>query len=204
MQTDERLALLLSQAAESMCALLPTDSQAADADASTSASDPSWGARAFESRAQQWFAILNEVQYSLRTAVRHLRDAQLAPLTPPVGPEARQSGRAGSATRGHQISLLEAFVDISGTDGATFKIPTSATAARPLTSIPNSSLSLQALRERDHNWKQISQSLEEICKSRLQKSAQPDQADLLQGSHEGKDTDQMLLDALLNVAGLAS
>ncbi|GAC71578.1 hypothetical protein PANT_4c00011 [Moesziomyces antarcticus T-34] len=80
MQTDERLASLLSQAADSMRALLPvkppspdtvrlapSDATSASA-SSSSASEPTKGAKAFEVKAQQWFSILNEVQYSLRSA----------------------------------------------------------------------------------------------------------------------------------------
>ncbi|PWY99857.1 hypothetical protein BCV70DRAFT_227092 [Testicularia cyperi] len=219
MQTDERLASLLTQAADSMCALLPSSPDLPGDDLLPSGA--SRGAKAFENRAQQWFSLLSEVQYSLRTAVRHLRDAQLAPLTAPVGPEARQLGRAGSIGRGHSMSLLDAFVDMSGIDGKTFKLPPAtsspdsiSTTRVPLTPLPESQLSLQALRERERNWKELSRSLEEVTLSSakgarsgsgstsalLSPSAASDLA-VIDAIVKG-ETDKLLIDALVNTNSL--
>lgn len=204
MQADERLASLLSQAADSMRALLPVTPPAIDtvqlSSASSSSSSSSHGAKAFEDRAQQWFSILNEVQYSLRSAVRYLRDAQLSPLTPSAAPDARQTGKAGSAGRGHNLSLLEAFVDLSALDGPTFKLPPATnTPATALSSLPEASLSLQALRERDRNWKALSGSLQQIHQSMAESATKsPVELSLLESIRNGCSSDRVLIDALVN------
>ncbi|SPO26049.1 uncharacterized protein UTRI_02323 [Ustilago trichophora] len=216
MQADERLAALLSQAADSMRALLPVTPPAVEtpqfASGSASAS-PSHGAKAFEDRAQQWFSILNEVQYSLRSAVRYLRDAQLSPLTPPAAPDARQTGKAGSAARGHNLSLLEAFVDLSGLDGTTFELPpTSSTPASTTPSLlsgglPEASLSLQALRERQRNWKALSGSLHQMHQSMMATTTDPThgpiELSLLESIRNGCSSDRVLIDALVNTDNMA-
>lgn len=191
MQTDERLALLLSEAADSLRSLLPARAN--------EEVESSHGAKAFEVKAQQWFSILNEVQYSLRTAVRYLRDSQLAPLTAPCGPEARQSGLAGSAGQGHSISLLEAFVDMSSTDENAVRTPSSTS---PLITLPESQLSLPALRERDRNWKELSRSLEEIVETYSNKGSQARDDSTLNGLANGSGSDRLLLEALFNITGL--
>lgn len=186
MQTDERLASLLSEAADSMRALLPASDQEAG---------PSHGAKAFESKAQQWFSVLNEVQYSLRTAVRHLRDSQLAPLTAPCGPEARQSGLAGSAGQGHSISLFEAFVDMSSAEATASNVSSSIS---PLNSFSEAQLSLPALRERDRNWKELSRSLEEIVKTYTHSGSSKPDISALSALVKQISSDKVLLEALLN------
>lgn len=219
-QADERLAALLSQAADSMRALLPVTPPASpdtvplapiDIDASSKR-----GAKAFEEKAQQWFSILNEVQYSLRSAVRYLREAQLSPLTPPAGVDARARGRAGSTSRGHNLSLLEVFADISGLEGATFKLPpadtrssssssTRATTPTSMTFPPEASLSLQALRERQRNWKALSSSLQQIHHSMndtTSKTPTPELS-LLENIKSGCSSDRILIDALINGNGMA-
>ncbi|KAN0064665.1 hypothetical protein ACQY0O_002295 [Thecaphora frezii] len=229
MQADERLAVLLSQAAESMCALLPPN-MAVEGEAgpsSSSATDaPAYGAKAFEIRAQGWFAILNEVQYTLRSAMRHLREAQLAPLTAPVGPEARSTGLAGSADQGHSLSLMDAFVDMSGSDGATFKLPPMPRDSPRRSVLPalDKALSIHALREKDRNWKNLSQSLQEVkqslddgsphsgaAASSPASARQPEQAKtasqdeaIVDALRQGANTDKLLLQALLNASGLSS
>lgn len=229
MQTDERLASLLSQAADSMRALLPvkppspdtvrlapSDATSASA-SSSSASEPTHGAKAFEVKAQQWFSILNEVQYSLRSAVRYLRDSNLAPLTPPAGAEARLSGNAGSAARAHNLSLLDAFVDLAGIDGPTFKLPpvapasTSSGSASPLS---EPVLSVHALRERDRNWKALSSSLQHMHnQSNLATAPSPAhtapraspsiELSLLESIRNGCSSDRILIDALVNTNSMA-
>ncbi|SPO48995.1 uncharacterized protein PSANT_06686 [Moesziomyces antarcticus] len=230
MQTDERLASLLSQAADSMRALLPvkppspdtvrlapSDSTSDAPASSSSTSEPTHGARAFESKAQQWFSILNEVQYSLRSAVRYLRDSNLAPLTPPAGAEARLSGNAGSAARAHNLSLLDAFVDLAGIDGPTFKLPpaapasTSSGSASPLS---EPVLSVHALRERDRNWKALSSSLQHMHdQSKLAAAQSPAhtaaraspsvELSLLDSIRNGCSSDRILIDALVNTNSMA-
>lgn len=194
MQADERLASLLSQAADSMCALLPVDSPSVP-------KEGGGGAKAFEEKAQQWFLILNEVQYSLRSAVRFLREAQLSPLTPPAQPEARSTGRAGSAARGHSLSLLEAFVDLGGLEGTTFKLPPADGAAASPANLPEANLSLQALRERHRNWKALSGSLQQI--SQQQKAQASPELSLLESIRNGCSSDRILIDALVNTNGMA-
>ncbi|KAJ9476316.1 Mediator of RNA polymerase II transcription subunit 11 [Pseudozyma hubeiensis] len=222
MQADERLAALLAQAADSMRALLPPVA-ATDADAGAAATDNSsaqHGAKAFEDKAQQWFTILNEVQYSLRSAVRYLRQAQLSPLTPPVGPDARSTGRAGSAGRGHNLSLLEVFSDIGGLHGGTtFKLPpldnSASSSSGPSsrsssfsTALPESSLSLQALRERERNWKALSGSLQQIHQSMTDTSVDgtsklSPELSLLESIRNGCSSDRILIDALVNTNNMA-
>lgn len=209
MQADERLALLLSQAADSMRALLPVTPPAVDAVQSASDSTtPTHGAKAFEDKAQQWFSVLNEVQYSLRSAVRYLRNAQLSPLTPPAAPEARLSGKAGSAGRGHSLSLLDAFADLSGVDGTTFKLPpvpeTASTVPAPLSTLPEANLSLQALRERQRNWKALSGSLQQIHDSLTDTAVKtPVELSLLETIRNGCSSDKVLIDALVNTNSMA-
>ncbi|TKY86504.1 hypothetical protein EX895_004653 [Sporisorium graminicola] len=215
MQADERLAALLSQAADSMRALLPVnqttlasytdDVGAAVTNSGHSTSTSSHGPKAFEEKAQQWFSILNEVQYSLRSAVRFLREAQLAPLTPPAAPEARSTGRAGSASRGHNLSLLEAFVDIGSLEGTTFKLPPAdptAPTSSPFSNLPESNLSLQALRERHHNWQALSSSLQQINQSMTENKTgnftPSPELSLLESIKNGCSSDRILLDALVN------
>ncbi|GAC94962.1 potential regulator of salt tolerance [Pseudozyma hubeiensis SY62] len=221
MQADERLAALLAQAADSMRALLPPVA-ATEADAAAVATDTSaqHGAKAFEDKAQQWFSILNEVQYSLRSAVRYLRQAQLSPLTPPVGPDARSLGRAGSAGRGHNLSLLEVFSDIGGLHGGTtFKLPpldhsassssgASSRSSSFSTVLPESSLSLQALRERESNWKALSGSLQQIHQSMTDASVDgtsklSPELSLLESIRNGCSSDRILIDALVNTNHMA-
>ncbi|CBQ72457.1 conserved hypothetical protein [Sporisorium reilianum SRZ2] len=215
MQTDERLAALLSQAADSMRALLPVNQTALasytdDAGgptttaSSSSTSAASHGAKAFEEKAQQWFLILNEVQYSLRSAVRFLREAQLAPLALPAAPEARSSGRAGSASRGHNLSLLEAFVDLGSLEGTTFKLPPADGVApkSALSSLPEAGLSLQALRERHRNWKALSSSLQQVKQSMAEGRASPELS-LLESIRNGCSSDRILLDALVSSNSVA-
>lgn len=226
MQADERLASLLSQAADSMRALLPVTPPAVDTVQLTPAApetdtEPGTGAKAFEQRAQQWFSILNEVQYSLRSAVRYLQDAQLSPLTAPATASARTTGKAGSTARGHNLSLLEAFVDLSGLDGTTFKLPPanpSTPSTRggntPLEGLPESNLSLQALREREKNWKALSGSLQQIKQSMKENpadggavrggNAAPLEVSLLESIRNGGcSSDRILLDALVNTGNMA-
>jgi len=221
MQADERLAALLSQAADSMRALLPVTPPASPdtfrlGSGSTEAAAPARGAKAFEDKAQQWFTILNEVQYTLRSAVRYLRDAQLNPLTAPVGAEARQTGRAGSMSRGHSLSLLDAFAGLSGVDGPTFKLPpvNSSSPPTPRSSLPEASLSLQALRERERNWKALSGSLQQIyqytdanSKAKPEGSASPQtpppELSLLESIRNGCSSDRILIDALVNTNNMA-
>jgi len=232
MQADERLASLLSQAADSMRALLPVTPPAVDtvqltptAPETDAEAQASKGAKAFETRAQQWFSILNEVQYSLRSAVRYLRDAQLSPLTAPATASARTTGKAGSTARGHSLSLLEAFVDLSGLDGTTFKLPpanpssfSSRSPTRgsntPMQGLPESNLSLQALRERERNWKALSGSLQQIKQSTKENpanggagkagAAAPLEVSLLESIRNGGcSSDRILLDALVNTGNMA-
>lgn len=221
MQADERLAALLSQAADSMRALLPpvahTDPSVTTPASPAADSTPAHGAKAFEDKAQQWFSILNEVQYSLRSVVRYLRQAQLSPITPPVGPDARLSGRAGSAGRGHNLSLLEAFTDIAGLPGGTtFKLqplhtttPSAPSASSSLSTIlPESNLSLQALRERQSNWKTLSGSLHQIHQSMIDSTADGSfktspELSLLENIKNGCSCDRILIDALVNTNNVA-
>ncbi|CCF48510.1 hypothetical protein NDA14_004004 [Ustilago hordei] len=229
MQADERLASLLPQAADSMRALLRVTPSALDAVQLTAAepetdAEPAKGAKAFEQRAQQWFSILNEVQYSLRSAVRYLRDAQLSPLTAPATASARTTGKAGSTARGHNLSLLDAFVDLSGLDGTTFKLPPanpSSSSSRsstmgsnaPLEGLPESNLSLQALRERERNWKALSGSLQQIKQSTKENPGSPNASKVLATPFEvpllesirnaGCSSDRILLDALVNTGNMA-
>ncbi|EPQ29404.1 uncharacterized protein PFL1_03159 [Pseudozyma flocculosa PF-1] len=227
MQTDERLAVLLSQAAESMCALLPPGSETLGEPSTSSSALPAHGAKAFEIRAQNWFTILNEVQFTMRSAMRHLREAQLAPLSLPVGSEARATGLAGSAGQGHSLSLMDAFVDMSGSDGATFRLPPAPShdVRRAMLPALEKSLSIHALREKDRNWKNLSQSLEEVEKSlgstvseptaapaadsSPSRSASPakamfDEPAMVEALRRGAKTDKLLLQALLNANGLTS
>lgn len=190
MQTDERLASLLSEAAASMRALLPGAVE-------DQISGVTQGAKIFEAKAQQWFAALNEVQYSLRSAVRQLRDSQLAPLTTPCGPEARLSGLAGSAGQGQSVSLLETFVDLSSTDDG----PQGKTALtlNPLSTLPETRLSLQALREHDRNWKELSRSLQELVQTYPTSAVQSDHITLANALTDGTDSSKLLLEALFNL-----
>ncbi|PWN47673.1 hypothetical protein IE53DRAFT_236112 [Violaceomyces palustris] len=220
MQCDERLASLLSQAAESMIALLPP-SVTSDLNSDLiNKAEPSYGAKAFEARAQRWFAILNDVQLVLRSAVRHLRDSHLTPLSVPVGPQSRNSGLAGSANKGHTLSLLNAFVDgpefkcgdlagsapVESASGTNLESRSSGSSG-PSSSFDklDSSLSLSALRAKNRNWKELANSLESLSAS-MATEQRPDAAPSYGGSTldvksmlEGAgNSDKLLIEALVN------
>ena len=120
------------------------------------------------------------------------------------------------------MSLMEAFVDTSGSDGTVFKLPPLPRKTPATLSLPQSetSLSLSALRRKEKNWQSISQSLEEVEKTLAQDEvkAEAGQASNLTDSallekkteHEivdairtGANTDKLLLQALLQTNGLA-
>lgn len=63
----------------------------------------------FESRAQDWFSTLHDVQLGLRSAAKNLRKAQLSPVASEVSSRGASSSSGpiamGSATRGHSLGL---------------------------------------------------------------------------------------------------
>jgi hypothetical protein len=137
--------------------------------------------QAFETQAQEWFASLHEVQIGLRSAVNHLRKAQLPPVAYDISSESPSSGSAsmasGSASRGHALN----FMTTSKKNGET------STGSHLLNdfldAVPNgtghgppgftsdfgeeSKLSLSTLRLQHAGWKQLGDSLQRLADMKM-------------------------------------
>ncbi|KDN51420.1 hypothetical protein K437DRAFT_51346 [Tilletiaria anomala UBC 951] len=160
---DEQLANLLSQAADSLSALLPRRHSSAVGIDPGLTNDPNdldeADADEFEKKAQDWFTGLNEVQTNMRAAVHHLRRSKLPPLTPNASSVSQASGQLGSAERGDSLRLLDQVAQ-----GGSSSRDTSL-------STEEESLSVSALRLEEQGWKGLSKALGEIHTQRQVESA---------------------------------
>ncbi|PWN42330.1 hypothetical protein IE81DRAFT_138718 [Ceraceosorus guamensis] len=163
----QALADLLMQTAGSLSALvtITSDGEKAVAAGSDNAEHQAQAARdslpstassadrvkVFEGRASQWFATLNDIQTSLRTATATLRADGRPAISDGVnlfgqGSSYAARTEAGSAGRGHTLPLQGAM---SGHG--------------PRKEDRDASLSLGALRLQQQSWRQLNDALEEIA-----------------------------------------
>ncbi|KAE8252041.1 hypothetical protein A4X13_0g3733 [Tilletia indica] len=99
-EADHSLAQVLDLAAQAIDTLLPSSPSAADgAGGSTDAE-----IERFETSTTDYFALLNDVQLFLRSAVYHLvHNAKRAPLTPAQTSSAFNALRAATVAKGHSL-----------------------------------------------------------------------------------------------------
>lgn len=175
----QSIASLLSQAADCLEALVRIASK-------TNSTEEEESARQmFETRAQEWFATLHEIQMGLRSAVKNLRKAQSTPLAHDVSSKSSSSMAnsyftSGSASRGHSLTLFSQDLSASsnslkntsngGLMNALVGLDPKATESRSSTTTiqfgQESKLSLSALRFQDTAWKQLANSLSELAASK--------------------------------------
>ncbi|CAD6890635.1 unnamed protein product [Tilletia controversa] len=103
-EADDSLAQVLDLAAQAIDTLLPASSAAdATGDGATGGSGDG-GIERFETSATDYFALMNDIQLFLRSAVFHLvHNVKRAPLTPAQTSSAFNALRAATVTKGHSL-----------------------------------------------------------------------------------------------------